>query len=52
MTWGSHCAQCGKTDCEWVRGPVCEGSLRSGPKPKMGILARIRKLFSKGGFRG
>lgn len=27
MTWGTDCPQCGKPDCKWVRGPICDGNL-------------------------
>lgn len=28
MTWGSHCSNCGKDDCLWADGIVCEGRVR------------------------
>ncbi len=26
MTWGAHCARCGREDCSWECGGTCEGS--------------------------
>lgn len=26
MTWGTHCARCGREDCGWECGGTCEGS--------------------------
>lgn len=27
MTWGTHCPQCGRVECRWIAGKVCEGNL-------------------------
>lgn len=27
MTWGTDCPQCGKNDCKWVRGSICDGNV-------------------------
>lgn len=28
MTWGSHCPICGKDECRWNVGRICEGRLK------------------------
>ncbi len=27
MTWGIHCPQCGREDCKWVEGELCDGTV-------------------------
>ncbi len=34
MTWGTHCSMCGREDCAWVDGEMCEGRQKAGYKPK------------------
>ncbi len=29
MTWGTHCPQCGREDCQWVAGTLCDGMQRA-----------------------
>ena len=31
MTWGSHCSICGREDCDWVNGDLCDGLLKTKP---------------------
>lgn len=38
MTWGSHCPQCGREDCGWVVGEICEGNLQM----KLATLKQLR----------
>jgi len=26
MTWGTHCSRCGREDCRWDAGGMCEGA--------------------------
>lgn len=40
MTWGSHCPNCGKDDCGWADGPMCEGLIGIN-RPRLGIVKRI-----------
>ena len=29
MTWGTHCPQCGREDCDWTDGHTCQGLQRA-----------------------
>jgi hypothetical protein len=44
MTWGSHCLNCGRTDCNWVRGDVCEGNVAA---KKLEVAKRHRREAQK-----
>lgn len=41
MTWGSHCTVCGRGDCGWAVGNICEGS---SPKPPEGYRVRPQRF--------
>lgn len=34
MTWGTHCARCGREDCRWERDGTCQGTTKAQGKPQ------------------